>query len=128
MDDDEMAKKEYVYDNNYLVEEFSHYPLYGLACDEYPWIDDIITGVANLDLGGNTRPVSKNMLFVLISTQPIITTSLIEEATGKSNSYAKKLVSLLRIACRAIESELKKRTVVNHKAHCADAIWRNLKG
>ena len=128
MDDDEMAKKEYVYDNSYLVEEFISYPLYGMACDDYPWIDDIISGVANLDLGGNTRPVSKNMLFVLISTQPVITTSVVEEATGKSNSYAKKLVGLLRVACRSLEKELKKRTPVSHKDHCANALWRNLKG
>ena len=115
---DSMAKKEYVYDNSYLVEEFINYPLYGLACDDYPWIDDIITGVAHLDLGGNTRPISKNMLYVLISTQPTITTSIIEEATGKSNSHSKKLVALLRVACRTLEKELRKRDAVTYKDHC----------
>lgn len=121
-DDEEMAKKEYEYDNTYLVEEFINYPLYGQACDDYPWIDDIITGVANLDLGGNTRPISRNLLYVLISTQPVIKTSLVEEATGKSNSYAKKLTALLRVACRTLEKELRKQEKIN-KAHCK-TIWK----
>jgi hypothetical protein len=120
---EDMAKKEYEYDNSYLVEEFMVYPLYGMACDDYPWIDDIITGVANLDLGGNTRPLSRNMLYVLISTQPVIKTSLIMEATGKSQSYCKKLVMLLRIACRALECELRFRNAQN-KDHCKE-VWRN---
>lgn len=111
--DAEMAKKEYEYDNSYLVEEFINYPLYGMACDDYPWIDDIITGAANLDLGGNTRPLSRNMLYTLISTQPLIKTSIIEDATGKSNSYAKKITAVVRVCCRALEKELKAREGVS---------------
>lgn len=111
-----MAKKEYEYDNSYLVDEFIIYPTFGDCCDEYPWIDDIITGVCNLDLGGNTRPLSRNLVYVLVSTQPIIKTSLIMQATGKSKSHSQKIVAIVRVACRAIEKELKKREV--NKPHC----------
>jgi hypothetical protein len=100
-----MTKKEYEYDNSFLVEELIGYPLYGQACDDYPFVDDVITGVANLDLGGNVRPVSRNLLYVLISTLPVIKTSAVMEATEKSNSYAKKLTALLRVACKALEKE-----------------------
>lgn len=118
-------KKEYVYDNSYLVEEFIDYPLYGMACDDYPWIDDIVTGVVHLDLGGNTRPLSVNMIYTLISTQPVITTSIIMEATGKSLSYSKKIVGVLRVACRALEKELRKQHKEAYAHHCED-VWRDL--
>lgn len=118
-----MAKKEYVYDNSYLVDEFINYPLYGMAVDDYPWIDDIITGVSLLDLGGNTRPLSRNMLYVLISTQREISTSGVMEATGKSNSYAKKIVACCRIACRAIKTELLRRNTVEGTAYRL-YLWR----
>jgi len=108
-----MVKKAYEYDNSYLVEEFIDYPTYGAACDDYPWIDDIITGVSLLDLGGNTRPISKNVLYVLMSTQPTITKNLIKEVTGKSDSHAQKLTAMVRTACRAIEKELRIRQAVN---------------
>lgn len=111
-----MAKKEYEYDNSFLVDEFN-YCLYGEACDEFGFIDDIVTGVCNLDLGGNTRPLSRNFIWTLVSNQPTIKTSLIMDATGKSRSHSQKLVAVVRIACRAIEKEMK-RLVVSDKHHC----------
>ena len=113
---EDMAKKEYEYDNSFLVEEFN-YCLYGEACDEYGFIDDIVTGVCNLDLGGNTRPLSRNFIWTLISNQPVVKTSLVMEATGKSKSHSQKLVAVVRIACRAIEKEIKKLDSAGVKTH-----------
>ena len=110
-----MAKKEYEYDNSFLVEEFN-YCLYGEACDEYSFIDDIITGVCNLDLGGNTRPLSRSFIWTLVSNQLVVKTSLIMEATGKSKSHSQKLVAVVRIACRVIEKEIKR--IDSNKHHC----------
>lgn len=121
---DEMAKKEYVHDNTWLMEELQQYASYGEACDDHPWIEDVLTGVCHLDLGGNTRPLRRQLIWVLMAHQPTITTSVIMEATGKSLSHSKKIVGMVRIACRAVEKELRKTERVGNKAHTGK-IWRN---
>lgn len=119
----DMAKKEYQYDNSYVMSELTHYQLYGQACEDYPFIDDIVTGAAHLDLGGNTRPLSVIVLWILLSNQPVLSTSVVMEATGKSLSHSKKIVSVLRVASHALEKELRKAHSVGHKAH--GDIWNH---
>lgn len=69
-------------------------------------LDDILTGVANLDYGGNTRPLLKRKLFSLLATLQVITSDAIKEITQCSESHARRLAAALRIASRAFAAQL----------------------
>lgn len=72
-------------------------------------LDNILTGVANLDLGGNTRPLSVHKLFKLLTAHPVISSKHIVEAFNYSESHARRLALVLRVASCAFENHLLKR-------------------
>ena len=65
-------------------------------------IDDSLTGFSRLDLGGNTRPVSKGLLFSMLRDLDEISTQTVRDYTKYSDSYCRKLASLMRIAVNAL--------------------------
>lgn len=67
-------------------------------------LDDILTGIASLDHGGNTRPLSKSTLFSLLATLPVITSEAVQDAAWCSQSHARRLAVALRIASSAFSS------------------------
>lgn len=69
-------------------------------------LDDILTGVSRLDYGGNTRPLSVSKLYTMLSSMLHITTQAVQEATGKSERYSRKLALALRIASNAIRKAM----------------------
>lgn len=88
------------FDNSEVVANLQHYCFLSDALEEYPFLEDIVTGVCHLDLGGNTRPLSSKMVFTLLSTQNIISTVLVQDAHQCSASHARKICAVLRIASR----------------------------
>lgn len=64
-------------------------------------LDDILTGVSNLDLGGNTRPVSKRLLFNMLRDLDEISTQTIKGYTNYSESYCRKLAGLMRVTVQS---------------------------
>lgn len=75
--------------------------------EQYLFVDDILTGVAKLDLGGNTRDLSKYMLFNLISTMSVITVKGIEDKLGIKVRQAQKIFVSLKVINRMLEKEIK---------------------
>lgn len=96
------------FDNKRVVEELQHYCTFSEAVQDYPFLDNIITGVCNLDLGGNTRPLSTAVVYTLLATQSLITTKLIAEAAQCSERHAQKICGCLRVAAREVEKHLDK--------------------
>ena len=90
------------------MDELQHYCTFTEAVEDYPFLDNIITGVCNLDLGGNTRPLSTRIVFTLLTTQAIISTKLIMDVQGYSRSHAQKVCAALRIASREVVKHLDK--------------------
>jgi hypothetical protein len=61
-------------------------------------VDDIITGIARLDLGGNSRPIHKGLLFDMLRDLDEINVHTIREYAGFSERHSRRLAGLLRIA------------------------------
>jgi hypothetical protein len=72
------------------------------AAYEYPFIEDIIVGVSNLDWEG-TRGLIPEKLFILLSCMQVITSDLVRELTWCSDRHSRNLALALRICAEAFE-------------------------
>ena len=97
-----MARKPIVFDNTHVVKKINHYCKLKDATDDYPVLDDVLNGVANLDYDGNTRPLCIKKLFNLLATVPSISTQAVQDATQQSLSHCKRLCTALRIASKEL--------------------------
>jgi hypothetical protein len=97
-------KKEYTHDNIQVVHYLDGYFSYDDAVKEYPVLDDIVTGVCNLDYGGNRKPLSKSTIFMLLSNLPNITVTSIQDVMDNSKGHASKLASGVRIASSTFQN------------------------
>ena len=65
-------------------------------------IDDILHGVSRLDTGGNSRPLSKFMLFTLFNEGGVIYLKDIQEIVGCGVRQAQRYLKALKISERMI--------------------------
>ena len=127
-------------DNKLVKELLSNYCSLYEASLEYPFLDDIIHGASRLDLGGNTRPLSKGMLYNVLADVDNITTLSVGESidnsahakiTGRtqlSERHLQKIATALRIASTMIAKELAKRptrreSYNNQYCFGSDELW-----
>jgi hypothetical protein len=94
-----------LFNNIAIRQRLEHYYRLSDAVSEFPFIDDILTGVCNLDLGGNTKPLSISRMFHALAAIDTIGTRSVMDAYQCSESHARKLASALRIASRALHNE-----------------------
>jgi hypothetical protein len=104
-----MARRPKQHDNSMVCEHLEGYLGFsyfkqGGSLREVTALDDILTGVACLDHGGNTRSLSKSTLFSLLATLPVITSDTVRDAVQCSQSHARRLAVALRIASSAFSS------------------------
>lgn len=95
-------------DNTFVSSIFSKYPTLSCAIKQFYWLDDILTGVARLDMGGNTRPLSLSVLYDFLSESGIINTTIISSYCGIGTRQAQKVMLSLTIANRMCEKELRR--------------------
>ncbi|MEH3087126.1 MAG: hypothetical protein PGN26_11475 [Xylophilus ampelinus] len=69
--------------------------------EDYRSIDSILSGVCNLDFGGNKKPLNMNTMFWLLKSLPVITTKGVEDLYGCCKQHATKLATALRVASNA---------------------------
>jgi hypothetical protein len=74
------------------------------ACEGLPNLDSLLVGTSNLEIG-SSMPVSSSLLFHMLQNLQEINTLTIMQFTGYSESYARKLAALLRVALNAFEAE-----------------------
>lgn len=67
------------------------------AIEAFPCLDDMFVGCANLDAGGNSRPMNTGLLFSLLRDLNDINIETIQAYTGCSESHSYKLASYIRI-------------------------------
>ena len=126
-----------IHDNTFVQKRLEKYNSSYEASLALPFLDDVLHGAARLDLGGNTRPLSKGLLYTLLATLPEISRVAVQEGircsvhaqiTGRiniSDSHAKKVATSLRIASTIIERELKRAHVHTLSSMCfgSDPLW-----
>lgn len=98
-------KKEVV---NTLVLEFlsPYFDDYELLSEEYYWLDDIFTGVSRLDLGGNTRDLSKYHLFDILSVCAKVNVAFLQDYLQVGERQAQKVLMSVGIAHKLLEKEI----------------------
>jgi hypothetical protein len=74
------------------------------AIEAFPCLDDMFVGCANLDAGGNTRPMNTGLLFSLLRDLNDINIETIQAYTGCSESHSYKLAAYLRILSTAFDT------------------------
>ena len=72
------------------------------------WLDDIFTGVAALDLGGNTRCLSKYMLFDILKGLELVNTEILQDYCGVAIRQAQKIMVAVVICHSMILKEIKR--------------------
>jgi hypothetical protein len=123
-----MGRKEIEYDNSRVVKALEPYQTWTQAAREYRFLDHILTGLANLDHDGNSRPLGMPMLYTLLSTLPVISTAAVREATGFKKSHGSTVRKLLELAASEFEAQLAIRAAMAPApAVAAPARWAEAK-
>lgn len=99
---------------NTIVLEFlsPYFDNYRYAIADHYWLDDILTGVSRLDLGGNTRDLSKYHLFDILSVCATIDVEMVKKYLCVADRQAQKVMTSLVIVHRMIEKEVVERKIL----------------
>jgi len=103
-----VGRKKRQIDNSLVASIFYKYEDYYDAKSRFYWLDDIITGVSRLDLGGNTRPLNTGVLYNFLSTASVINTTIIMDYCDVKERQAQKILLSLVVANRVIENEIRR--------------------
>lgn len=97
---DNREVKEYLYPPSLLWE----------ACEDHPWLDDILTGAVWLKSAGDTstRPLRKALVYQVLSLCDDITTVAVQDITGGRHSpqHAALYAAAGRVASRAVAARI----------------------
>ena len=99
--------------DNLLVKNFLlEYDEYKDMSEEHYWTDDIFTGCTRLDLGGNTRDLSKYLMFSILKEYEAITSKIIEEHCNVKERQAQNIVKCLNIISCMLRKEIINRKLI----------------
>lgn len=99
-------------DNTDLVKFFNAGKYYRVKDGEreqlaiWEQFDNIFTGVAQLDTGGNKLPLSKVLIHKILTYVPHISTDTVMKAVGVQERQARRYVAAARIAQRMVRREI----------------------
>ena len=89
-----------------------YFDMYNECVKDHYWIDDIFTGVTRLDMGGNTRDLSKYRLFDVLCVCGKVDVPFIMEYVSVGERQARKYIAALQIAHRMVKKEIIDRDLV----------------
>jgi hypothetical protein len=87
-----------------------HYVKLEEATEDYPIFDHVLTGGAELSLGGNTRPLNRGRLFHMLQHLHVISPCAVRDLMGYSKSHSEKVVNVLRVVEAGFVRLLERRT------------------
>jgi len=90
--------------NNIYLQEFL---TLSEAIEDVPILDNLITGVSKLD-SGNKNPINKGLLFSMLRDLDVINVTTVQQYTGYSERYCRKLVQYLFVLSTAFDNEIEK--------------------
>ena len=88
---------------------FQNYACLDDAREVYPSLDNILTGALALDMGGNTRPLRRNVIFALLQSLDVISPTRVRESMGNSKSHSEKIAMVLRVIVTGFMHDLRQR-------------------
>ena len=74
------------------------------ACDEYPWLEDILVGASHLDCG-NTRPFSMKQFFYMLRDLDEINVETLYACTTCGEKHCYRLAQHMRVLVDAFNRE-----------------------
>jgi hypothetical protein len=92
---------------NSLKASLSAFDAPGFALATLPYLDPVVTGAVNLDMDGNTRPLSKKLMVRLLQSLDVISAEAVREymhLTSRqcSERHAQKIALCLRVIENAL--------------------------
>lgn len=107
------GRKPPMLNNHDLVMLFDGLHYYDDSSGVPSFVDDILHGVARLDMGGNTRPMSKATIYALLSKLDKLSTNAIASALGLGARQSQRYMTMCGIAQDMIRREVVKRGMYN---------------
>lgn len=107
------GRKPVVLHNADMVELFDGLDYSEKSNDVLSIFDDILHGVARLDMGGNTRPLRKKTIYVLLAKAERLSTDIIMEALNVQKRQAQRYMQACGIAQGMIRNEVVRRGMYN---------------
>ena len=86
-----------------------NYPRLEDAIEVYPGLDNILIGALALDMGGNTRPLRKNVIFMILQSLDVISPMRVRELMGYSKPHSEKVAMVLRVIVMGFMLDLRRR-------------------
>jgi hypothetical protein len=115
VDEPVKGRKPVVLDNTDLVQLFDGVSFSMKECTLPSVFEDIFYGVVRLDMHGNTRPLSTNVLFRLLSKLDKLSSAIIGDALGLSERQARKYMQAVGLIQLLIRREVVKRSLYNEE-------------
>jgi hypothetical protein len=81
------------------------------ALGSLPILDDLITGAAQIDLGGNTRPLNHRMLFAMLQHLDYISPLTVRAFMGCSEPHSRKVANCLCVIVTAFVAEAEREVI-----------------
>lgn len=97
---DDSRKKQFNSIRMYL----SGYISLDAAIEDLPLLGNIIESVALIDIGKNTRPLNRNIIFSMLQNLDMVTPETVMEFMGCSKRHAQKVALCLRVIMNAFNS------------------------
>lgn len=101
---DGRGRKPNVHCNNYILSMLQPCQHINNAKLTFPFLEDTLTAVGGFHDG--SKPISIHVLYRLLSTLEGISTSSVQNFTGYSERYCRKLAKALKVASTALTSQL----------------------
>lgn len=95
--------------DNVAKVHFENYARLDDALEVYPGFDNILIGALALDMGGNTRPLRKNVMFMMLQSLDVISPMRVRELMGCSKSHSEKVAMVLRVIVTGFMRDLRRR-------------------
>jgi hypothetical protein len=105
LEDSNRGRKPNVYCNAYIQGMLEPCQHYSNATLTFPFLQSTLTAVAGFHDG--TRSISTHTLYKLLSTLKSVTTATVEDATGYSERYARKVVKAVKVASKELTRLMK---------------------
>lgn len=88
--------------NNVYLQDYMHI---NDAIEDNPKLEDMITGISNLDCG-NDKPLNTSLLFNMLRDLDEVNQDTIESYTGFSKAYSRRLAQYLRVLVNAFDGHI----------------------
>lgn len=97
-----ISRKNKTNNNNVFLKEFD---TLSEALEAIPQLDNMITGVSRLSCGNN-KPINQKLLFAMLRDLDDINQDTVQEYTGYSTNYSRRLAQYMRVLVNAFDNHV----------------------